>query len=218
MKKYHYLYKITNIINNKYYIGVHSTNNLDDKYFGSGTAIKNAIKKYGIENFKKEVIEFFDTAEEKWLPEIKYVTLDVTKDKNSYNMAPGGKNWIAAMKRENDPRFLNHQSKAGILGAKSRLSSLTEEEKKEWHSKGGKVAALKTVINKTGIHSDESRVKQKIGVSLAIKGTVELWHPDAPLTVKNRNCEEYKSGWSVRVKPNSDKFIELKNLGYERRL
>jgi len=112
-------------------------------YIGSGAAIKNAIEKYDIENFKREIIEVVGSAEEKWLAEIKHVTLEVVRDENSYNMAPGGKNWIAAMKRENDSRFSEHQSKAGKLGAKSYLCSITEEEKRNWHSGSGKKSAEK---------------------------------------------------------------------------
>lgn len=41
------VYKTTNIINGKYYIGVHKTTNPNDSYLGSGKAIKEAIKKYG---------------------------------------------------------------------------------------------------------------------------------------------------------------------------
>ena len=47
------LYKITNLINQKFYIGVHATNNPNDSYMGSGVAITRAIAKHGRENFKK---------------------------------------------------------------------------------------------------------------------------------------------------------------------
>jgi len=56
---HHYLYKTINLINSKYYIGVHSTNDLSDGYIGTGKLLRWAIKKYGKENFKNEVIIFF---------------------------------------------------------------------------------------------------------------------------------------------------------------
>ena len=214
MKKHHFVYKITNLINQKYYVGVHSTNSLEDGYMGSGTAIKNAIQKYGIENFKREILVFVQTPEEKWLAEIKHVTLQVVKDKNSYNMAPGGRNWIAAMKREQDPNFKKHQSKAGKFGAAAYLGSLSEQEKRNWHSAGGKKSTEIRMINKTGFFSPEVIEKRKRGVSAAIKNTVELWHPDAPETVTNRKSPGYISGWSVRAKPDSEKFKEYIKLGF----
>ena len=61
-----YVYKTTNLINNKIYIGQHKVNNdkFDEKYFGSGVYLKEAINKYGIENFKCEILEWCSTEEE----------------------------------------------------------------------------------------------------------------------------------------------------------
>ena len=92
-KRYHYFYKITNKINNKFYYGIHSTNNIKDGYMGSGTSLKNAIKKYGIENFEKEIIQFFNSREELSEYEKDFVNENLIHDKNCYNVSCGGDKW-----------------------------------------------------------------------------------------------------------------------------
>ena len=89
--KYHYFYKITNKINNHFYYGVHNTNNLDDGYMGSGKRLHIAYKKYGIENFEKEILKFFNTTKEAFEFESEIVTDNLVKDINCYNLVPGGK-------------------------------------------------------------------------------------------------------------------------------
>lgn len=83
---FYYVYKITNIINGNFYIGAHSTSNMDDGYMGSGKLIKRAILKYGIENFKKEILKFVDSKQEMYELEKELVVLN----ENSYNLKPGG--------------------------------------------------------------------------------------------------------------------------------
>ena len=89
-KKYHYFYKITNLINGKYYYGIHSTNNLNDGYMGSGTYLHKAYKKYGIENFYKEILKYFDNRNELVKYEEEIVNEIVVKDNQSYNISIGG--------------------------------------------------------------------------------------------------------------------------------
>ena len=89
MKKFNYIYLITNTLNNKIYVGKHSTDNLDDGYMGSGKLIKKAIQKYGIENFTKEYLAFCDTEEKlNWFEKFyikKYKAREV-----GYNLTDGG--------------------------------------------------------------------------------------------------------------------------------
>lgn len=87
---YYYLYKITNKLNNKFYIGVHKTKNLNDGYFGSGVLIKEAIAKYGIENFFKEILRFFTTSEDMYAEEKYIVSESLLLDPNCYNLTYGG--------------------------------------------------------------------------------------------------------------------------------
>lgn len=87
---YNYLYQITNLINNKIYIGVHTTSDLNDGYMGSGTAIKKAIRKYGIENFRKDILNFFETAEEALLAEESVVDSKFILREDTYNIRCGG--------------------------------------------------------------------------------------------------------------------------------
>lgn len=64
------LYKTTNILNNKIYIGVHGTSDLEnDPYLGSGDAIKSTVKKYGKTNFNKEILLKYDNPKEAYLIE-----------------------------------------------------------------------------------------------------------------------------------------------------
>ena len=89
-RKYHYFYKITNNINNHYYYGIHSTDDLDDGYMGSGTRLRYAYEKYGIENFTKEILKFFETREELAKYESEVVNEVLIKDENCYNIVHGG--------------------------------------------------------------------------------------------------------------------------------
>ena len=77
----------------KYHIFYRITNNINDNYMGSGKRLWYAYKKYGIENFTKEILKFFDTAKEAFEYEAEYITEDLLQDSNCYNIEGGGKGW-----------------------------------------------------------------------------------------------------------------------------
>ena len=88
---FNYFYRIDNLVNGKFYYGVHRTSNLQDGYMGSGVLIKKAINKYGKDNFKKEIIEFFDTYNDVLKLETEVVTEQLVLDNNCYNIRRGGR-------------------------------------------------------------------------------------------------------------------------------
>ncbi len=79
-KKYNFIYKTTNIINEKFYIGIHSTNDLEDGYLGSGLLLNRSIAKHGEENHKIERLEFFKTRKKAFEKEVEIVNEDLLKD------------------------------------------------------------------------------------------------------------------------------------------
>lgn len=89
-KEYNYFYKITNLINNRYYFGVHQTDNLEDGYMGSGKRLKESFREYGVENFEKEILKYFDTFGEALRYESKMVTEELVSDIECYNLKKGG--------------------------------------------------------------------------------------------------------------------------------
>lgn len=89
-RKYYYVYRITNLVNNKEYIGFHSTDNLNDGYMGSGKLLIHAIEKYGIENFHKDILKMFDNREDAEACERELVNEEYVNRKDTYNISIGG--------------------------------------------------------------------------------------------------------------------------------
>jgi len=89
-KVYYYLYEVKNLVNGKTYIGQHITDNLEDGYLGSGQALKRAIKKYGKDNFEKEILLFARNQQALNILEMMAVTPEFCEKRDNYNLREGG--------------------------------------------------------------------------------------------------------------------------------
>ena len=121
----HYVYVIVNKINLKLYFGSHSWEGtgVDKNYYGSGTAIKRAVRKYGKDNFIVYPIKFYDTVEECRKAEEELLKkYDISNNPYCYNIKNGAVGWTSEdMKGKNNPMY-------GRTGEKSHMYGRTRTE------------------------------------------------------------------------------------------
>ena len=129
------IYKITNIINNKLYIG-YTTATLKERMrrhknddINHNTLLGRAIKKYGWENFKYEVVVYEDDKEKLLELEQYYIKYFNSKMPNGYNMTDGGEK----LYRENNP-FYGHRHNEKTKEKISKIASLRTGEKNPFYN------------------------------------------------------------------------------------
>jgi hypothetical protein len=90
-RKFHYIYKITRADGSgKYYIGMHSTDDLEDGYFGSGQRLWHSIRKHGKDKHEKEILEFLPSRKELKAREKQLVNEEILDDPLCMNLQLGG--------------------------------------------------------------------------------------------------------------------------------
>lgn len=89
-KKYHYIYKTTCQVTGKFYVGMHSTDDLDDGYLGSGKILGYSLAKHGKENHKKEILEFLPDRVALKAREAEIVNEELLADPRCINLKYGG--------------------------------------------------------------------------------------------------------------------------------
>jgi hypothetical protein len=194
-KNYHYIYKTTNLINGKYYIGMHSTDNLEDGYIGSGKRLWYSINKYGKENFKCEIIEMLPDRSSLKEKEKELVNKDVLTDSLCLNLMCGGEGGFISDEQ---------QRWRSICAAKKSVERLRTDV--EWRDRHRRIASenlkrahsdgkIKYDTFKGKKHTEETKIK--IGFSNSIKQ-------------KGENNSQFGSCWITNE--NENKKIKKGNL------
>lgn len=206
MTKCYTVYKITRISTGQIYIGIHQTANLDDGYMGSGKRIMAAIAKYGLEDFKKEILFIFKTEEEMTAKEKELVTEEFCKREDTYNIAPGGVG--------GGFKYINLNNLAINIKEQRRRNP---DKMKEWYSESGQRLGKETVAKRLAAglspyglpigdsfrgrtHTEETKIKMSkahVGKHEGNKNSQfgTMWLTDGIKNVKIKQDEPIPEGW-----------------------
>ncbi len=158
-KTIHYLYKTTCLVTGRYYVGMHSTSKLEDGYMGSGKRLRYSIRKYGIDNHKKEILEFFESRDLLIEAEKKAITEDMITDRNCMNLKLGGTGG-----------FVN------------------EEHRKKAQSAASK-AFKEKILNDEEFKKSFSEIKKENTKKRILQGTIKFWKENYDWSGKNHSEE-----------------------------
>ena len=144
---------------------MHKTKNLEDGYMGSGTLIRRVIKKYGLENFTKEILHIFDNEENMKNKEKELVVIN----EMSYNLCEGGQGGFSYVNRSGlnnankDKEVISKKLSKSLSGRKSLSTSFHNKEK---HKNGLMIKAYfgnRGEVDKLALqkaHSPEANAKR----------------------------------------------------------
>lgn len=192
MEKQHLIYKITNLLNGRFYVGMH-TGYPDDGYFGSGKRLKAEIKKYGKENFKKEILEFLPTRKDLELREAEIVNERLLTDPLCLNLKNGGEGGGKKWSDEHQRKFSSAGGKASIMKNRQLCNTKTSRQKAEQTAKDRGTKFTRGMQGKT--HNKLARMK----ISEANSGSGNsqfgtCWVTNGkPIKIKKEQLDEYLS-------------------------
>ena len=216
-----FVYKVLNLVNGKFYIGVHE-GELSDDYMGSGKAIRAAIKKHGVENFERQILKTFDCKEDAYAYEKEVVTPELIESRLCYNLNVGGKGGWYHVDHSGDNNPMKRPDVAAKVSA-SIKASMTDEERARRSERMKKMRADGTVTKPSGWkHSEEAKAKIKAKRALQTNTTKGLRYFDSDetkakkkLAAQKRVAEGRDMGALTRGKKFNMKMVQCPHCGLE---
>jgi len=181
-RKFHYIYKITRTDGSgKYYIGMHSTDNLEDGYFGSGTLLWHSIKKHGKEKHVMEVLEYLPSRAALRLREKELVNQDLLKDPLCLNLKGGGDGGLLTEEIKEKIR----KSAIGREHSPQTKMKMSETRKNVPKSDVHRMNISASHLGKTG-HKHTEETKKKLSDALLGRPVSEETRTKMSQTQKNK--------------------------------
>ena len=153
----YYVYLTTNLINGKQYVGDHMINPKEKRYYiGSGKYFCFSRKKYGVQNFFKEILEWFPTRKEAYEAQEKYIIQFNTLAPNGYNLSPkGGIGVIGCCSEETKMKMRNARlgkspTNKGEKMAQEKKDRISNSLLAFWSSDSEKTKEVRKIISLNG--------------------------------------------------------------------
>ena len=168
---FYLIYKITNKITNKIYIGSHKTKNINDNYMGSGKYLNYAINKHGLENFSKEILFVFDNATDMYSKEAEIVNDNFLAEENTYNLKKGGFGGFDYInsKKLNPTNFNKVNAKSLSILGHAKLKEIRDNDP-TWQTERNKVTSLATQGHPGRFTGEKHTQETKNRISEMFKG------------------------------------------------
>jgi hypothetical protein len=141
-------------VNNKFYIGMHKTSNIEDGYMGSGILITRAIQKYGLNNFEKQILHIFDNEKDMIEKEKELVVIS----EETYNLKEGGRGGFDYI--NSTPEIIYKKGKNSF---KAMEKTMIETHGNNWKSIVGKNGFQKRKEKHPTLSSDIAKRGHKEG-------------------------------------------------------
>ena len=149
------IYKTTNLLNGRFYIGKDKFNN--PNYLGSGKILSNAIKCYGKENFKKEILEHCETYEQMSEREVFWINELNSIYPNGYNIASGGEGGDTISNHPNKNLIAENHSKWMLENNPTKNRKRSDEEIEKWRKSFGDKSLGENNPMHGRTHAEESK-------------------------------------------------------------
>ena len=153
----HYIYKTTCNVTGKYYVGMHSTSNLDDGYLGSGKRLRYSIRKHGVDNHTKEILEYLPTREALVLREIEIITKELVEEPMCMNLMCGGQGGFISEEQQKHRSICAGNALAKKLKEDSEFREKHRQQVSKNMVKAHKGGKIKYDNFKDKNHSDKSK-------------------------------------------------------------
>ena len=197
---HYFIYKITNVINGKFYIGKHKTRDLDDGYMGSGKLLIAAQKKYGIENFEKKIIYVCDSESQMDEMERRLVNEKFLRRGDIYNITLGGTggnriNWESMSKEERHLHGVRSHAcitNPGYVRTEKFKKSVSNGLKKAYQETPSKMGMLGKH------HTDEAKRKmaeRKTADKNYMFGRIWIFNPTIGIAKSINGTDSIPEGW-----------------------